>query len=467
MLDINKFFNNFIEKSFGCTEPAAIGLSVSIAFNVLKGKLPIWLEKKYLNKSPLNFEKDIKIENIKKAVIKLDKDTYRNALEVIIPNSGDLKGCQYISALGLFSDPDKKLELFRGLTEDIILKTYQLIKEGKIEVIPMYDWEDFEIRTEVITNNHKSITKIIGRHSNVVFIQVDDKIIFDKTIRNQSENLISKQLIKFEILDFIKIIEDLPEESKKLLKESIITNKKAFKKAKKIFKERGNKSIGLTLKNLIEKSFLPNDLTNAAKYRVATAIEGRMIGFPIEVMTCGGSGNMGLTSTLTLMELSKRYSNDDEKLIRSLALTFLIASYISKYCGYLSALCSCNIKIGVALASGIAYYLIEDNTEESKKIKIIGSAINNIIGDITGIICDGAKKTCSLKAITAVDAAITSAFLALNGIEMLHDLGVVNKNPLFSIKNIGIISKGMKETDKKIIKEILNKNFSKYLKSRN
>jgi L-cysteine desulfidase len=121
----------------------------------------------------------------------------------------------------------------------------------------------------------------------------------------------------------------------------------------------------------------------------------------------------------------------------------------------------------VALASGIAYYLIEDNTEESKKIKIIGSAINNIIGDITGIICDGAKKTCSLKAITAVDAAITSAFLALNGIEMLHDLGVVNKNPLFSIKNIGIISKGMKETDKKIIKEILNKNFSKYLKSRN
>ena len=452
-MDVKIFFKESIKKSIGCTEPAAIGLSVSIAFHSIKGKISSWLNKEYLKTSEVKFKSDLSIDDVTKVIVKLDKDTYRNALQVVIPYAEGIKGCVNAAILGLFCNPDKELELFKDLANKKVLESKILMDKKKVEIVVNYEWENLHIETELITKMYKSTVKIIEKHSNVVCIKINDKFLFKKDEMTFEEESPLDKLIKLNLIDLIKIVEYLPDDSKEKLEESIKVNYQAFKDAKKKFKEIKAKSIGLTLKKIIDL----NNIINSAKYKVVTAIEGRMAGFPLEIMTCAGSGNMGLISTLTLIELHDKYDKNQEKLIRALGLTHLIANYVSKYLGSLSALCGCTIKAGIGLAAGIAYYLIENDMNEKEKERIIGSAINSMIGSITGIICDGAKRSCALKAATAVDAAITSAFLSLNGIIALNNEGIMNENPLLSIKNISKISKGMIETDKIIIKEILEK----------
>lgn len=458
MLDVKKFFEESIKKSVGCTDPAAIGLSVSIAFHAIEGKMPSWLNKEYLKKSELDFKSDLNIKIIKKVIVELDKDTYRNALQVVIPHTGGIKGCENAAALGLLCNPDKRLELYQDLTNEKVLESKKFVEEKKVKIIPNYNWEDLHIETEILMENHKCKVLTQGEHSNITLIEVDNKILYEKTAKIDKESPLD-EILKLNLIELINIIEILTDDSKNILEDSIKANTQAYYDAEKQFKLIKTKSIGSAIKNLIDLNYLPNDLINSAKYKVATAIEGRMVGFNLKIRTCAGSGNMGLISTLTLIEVAERFSKKEDKLIKALALTHLIANYVSKYSGILSALCGCCTIAGIGLAAGIAYYLINDDIKISEKVKIIGAAINNMIGSITGIICDGANKTCALKALTAVDAAITNALLSIKGIRTLENEGIVNKDPILSIKNIKIISKGMMDADKIIIKEILNKNL--------
>ncbi|MEJ2278266.1 MAG: L-serine ammonia-lyase, iron-sulfur-dependent, subunit alpha [Candidatus Lokiarchaeota archaeon] len=241
----------------------------------------------------------------------------------------------------------------------------------------------------------------------------------------------------------IKIIEELPDETLDLLKESLKVNFKAFEESKDaLFKDPTN-SLGLKLSELINEEFLPDDFLNNAKYKVVTAIEGRMKGLSLQIMTCAGSGNIGLTVSLTMDVLNKQFKKGESKLLRSLALTHLITNFASTYSGYISALCGCSIKAGIGLAVGILYYFLPEALSIDEKLIKFGAAINNVIESLTGVICDGAKKGCALKVISSIDAAITSAFLALKTETLDYCDGIINKDPIISLKNIEKISKAI------------------------
>ncbi|MEJ2252148.1 MAG: L-serine ammonia-lyase, iron-sulfur-dependent, subunit alpha, partial [Candidatus Lokiarchaeota archaeon] len=445
-MDISKFFTEVIDYSMGCTEPAAVGLSVATAFSALNGRLPLWLDSQSINNTSIN---DFKVarSDIKELIIRIDKDTFRNAINVNIPNSEGLKGPINAAVLGLFSDSNRKLELFENGNNIPLEKVKEIIHSNRCKIIPQFDWHGLRIDAELKTKNHSSLVRIQGGHSNITLIQVDKNKLFENKLNNLNYCSPLSQLKSLSIKDMIKIIEELPDETLDLLKESLKVNFKAFEESKDaLFKDPTN-SLGLKLSELINEEFLPDDFLNNAKYKVVTAIEGRMKGLSLQIMTCAGSGNIGLTVSLTMDVLNKQFKKGESKLLRSLALTHLITNFASTYSGYISALCGCSIKAGIGLAVGILYYFLPEALSIDEKLIKFGAAINNVIESLTGVICDGAKKGCALKVISSIDAAITSAFLALKTETLDYCDGIINKDPIISLKNIEKISKAMTDVD--------------------
>ncbi len=166
------------------------------------------------------------------------------------------------------------------------------------------------------------------------------------------------------------------------------------------------------------------------------------------VMTSAGSGNQGLVVTLAIGAVARKYGCTKAKTVRALALGHLLTSYVKFYTGRLSALCGCTIAAGIGTSAGVLTLL-------GGSFQQLEWAIQNVIGDITGIICDGAKQGCSLKLSTSAESAIRAALMAMEGITIPAGEGLVGASIEQSIRNLSRISEAMREVDRKFL-EILN-----------
>lgn len=463
-IDILKLFDDCIKESICCTEPVAVGLSVSTAFNAVNGILPVWLNYEKINTGTIiKDDKQHKLEDIKRVVVEVDRDTYKNSLQVKIPYTNGLNGAKMAAALGLFCNPNNKLELYKDLTQKKVLKAVDMVNKGKIEVIPNLSWDNICIKSKVflsgLVGDTIGISHIIGEHSNIVYIAVNNRVLFRRTINEIDSNL--DRLKSLKLIDLIHIVENLHPESRKKIKKAIEVNNNAVYDVIHTFKEYKETNFYHVMNDFLDTGYLADDLINRAKNKVAVAIEGRMSGLDIKVMTCAGSGNVGLTTTLPLITIAERLgkyddkfenaADIDDKLIKSVGLAYLVANYVNMWTGYLSALCGCAVKAGIGATAGITYYLLDDDLNDLEKVEIVGTAINIMSSTVVGLICDGSRRECALKAAMVTGSAISSAFLALKGIKH-HGGGITDIDPLVTIKNIGSISKGMIETDKIILK---------------
>lgn len=470
MIDIIKFCDENIKDSVGCTDPAAIALAVSAAFNALKGRLPMDYLNKKLDLSPRKIR-----EEIKNITVRTDRGIFKNALQVVITREYGLEGTNSAAALGVFCDPGKSLELFDDLSEEKALEATKLVKDGKVDVTPNYEWDKRRIEAEVTTRDGTGRAYIEKEQFNIAYIEVDGKPKFEKPkTKDEAEKLKGLRQLN----DFIEIIEeDLPREvngksAKARIEDAIKTNHKASLIAEREFGKLERKSIGLGIKNLVTAGYLGRDYVHLAEEKVSLATEGRMAGLNIKVMTCARSGNMGLVVTLplvavALLELQKKYPEYDiswdsaieriqrktpenwERLIRAVGLAYLIANYVDVCSGKMSASCGCGTKAGIGVAAGIAYYLPLAN--DRNKVGIIGQAINNMAGSIVGMICDGAKRGCALKTAVATRAAMESALLAYTGFGLPDNNGITHRDAMITLQHIGAISKEMERANRKII----------------
>jgi len=233
--------------------------------------------------------------------------------------------------------------------------------------------------------------------------------------------------------------------------------------------------IGGTLRDLVNEGYLGDDLITSAQVMVASAADARMGGFAYPVMTCAGSGNQGIAASLPIIAVAQKngydvkgllakrrsgqLSGEDEKklsrLVKALALSNIITCYLTYYTKYLSALCGGAIKAGLGATAGIAYLL----TQSADKVEM---AIQNMAGNITGLICDGGKEGCSLKLTTSASIAIQSALLAMRGIRVPSDNGIVGEKAEDTIRNIGRVCQVMTATDAEIVRIMADKSGLKF-----
>ncbi|MFL0250220.1 serine dehydratase subunit alpha family protein [Clostridium neuense] len=410
--------------ALGCTEPIAIALAAAAAA-------------KYAN------TKENNIENIK---LLASGNIIKNAMSVNIPGTGSC-GIKLATALGVVvSDDEKGLEVLSGLSKEQIEAAKTMIRNGIISA----DLSDStkKLYIEVIVHTTKTYARVIieDSHTNIAFVEVDGKVIKDNRSNNCSseEDEIGSKLSIDVIYDFVN---NFDIDKFDLIKQSITLNRAIGLEG---LKNSYGLEVGRTIKNQIDSGIISNDIINYAMALTAAASDARMAGCTLSVMSNSGSGNQGITATLPVVAAWEKLDMPYEKLIRAVALSHLMTIYIKIKFGRLSALCGATVA-ATGSSCGIVYLYGGDEAT-------IKSTIQNMLGNITGTLCDGAKAGCALKVSTCTNAAMQSAILALRGNTIKSTDGIIENDVEKTIDNVCMLAnEGTRQADKIILDIMLNK----------
>ncbi|MDM0621960.1 L-serine ammonia-lyase, iron-sulfur-dependent, subunit alpha [Clostridium perfringens] len=407
--------------SEGCTEPIAIAYAASIAAEHLKGE-------------------------IKEVNIYLSKNVIKNALGVGIPGTGGV-GIEIAAALGISIQKSyKKLTILSNFTEDELKKAKEIVDKNIINIKQKNTNKALYIEVELLSETSKAKVIIEDTHTNVTLIECDDEIIMDNN-SEVSEDL-EEDYKLFKIADIYNFAKEVDFDHIKFILESAKMNEKVSEEGLK-----GDYGLQVGSKIIQKGNFnlFSNDASNKIIAASAAASDARMDGCAMPIMTTAGSGNQGIACSIPVAQTARLLDKSEEELARALVLSNLVTIRIKKHMGRLSPLCGAGIAGATGASCGITY-LLGGNLEN------INYCINNMISDLSGMICDGAKETCALKIATGTNAAIQCANLAINGISATANDGIVAKDVEETIESIEtLIQNGFKHVDDTILNIMLEK----------
>lgn len=391
-----------IRPALGCTEPVAIALAAAKAASLIDG-------------------------TIRHIHVEVSRNIYKNALAVTIPNTHE-SGLELAAALGaLCRNPDKELELLDDITNEDIKLAKQLIADHTVTVTIAPQGGLF-IKARVETAKGYAAVYVEGGHTQVV-----KTIVNGTTADLDTAGQLQKRqydLTRYSLDDLIIAIETVDLAEISFLQEGIDMN--LFIAAKGLETEAGL-GVGAGLQKMMNQGIVSNDVMNKARVAVAAACDARMAGLGYPVMTTMGSGNQGIGATVPLAIVAREYDVSNEKLLRSLALSNLVTAYVKQFTGKLSSACGCSIAAGVGVTAAVAWLMGGTSSQ-------VKGAMQNMIGNLAGMICDGAKGGCALKLATSAAEAIFSAQLALQNIIISSKDGIIGSTIEATIKNLGAIS---------------------------
>lgn len=403
----------------GCTEPIAVAYAVAVAAKQIEGEL-------------------IGI------TLDLSGNIIKNAMGVGIPGTGRT-GIDIAALLGaVVRRPEKELEILSDLSEAELEKAEALLEKNLLKMTLAESPEKLYIDALVETTGGNARCIVAQEHTNVVRIEKDGAVIFEKTPEMGEEGGNDAISVE-EILDFAMHV---PLDKIAFLLEGARMNQDVSQEGL-----RGDYGlrIGKTLRGQMEKGLLENSLANELISSAAAASDARMDGCAKAVMTTAGSGNQGIACMMPVAELAKKLGRDEEMLARALALSNLMTIHVKSYMGRLSPLCGAAIAGGTGACCGMVYLM-------GGGLNQVKLAINSMLADHMGMICDGAKTTCALKIATGVNAAVLCATLAMNGISPIDKEGIVFADVEDTIRSVGrLILTGMPGLDSAILDVMLSK----------
>jgi L-cysteine desulfidase len=410
--------------ALGCTEPVAVAYAAAIAAYEIKGQ-------------------------IKEINITVDPGVYKNGFAVIVPNTGGEKGNLIAGVLGaLIEKPELKMEILKDAKEEMIGIANTLIRTKKAKISYDRSKKDLYIEVFLKTGEDSSRAVIENAHTNLVRLEKNNQIIFEKELReSQSAGKEYKAILKeMKIADFIGLVQQLDDEDYEYIKHGIEMNLEISKAGQKLQK------VGYYIFDSANKGCLLNDVFSSSKILTASAADARMAGIDLPVMSSGGSGNQGIVAILVPYSAGKFFKIEEKKILQSIALSHLINSYIKCFTGDLSPICGCATAAGACATAAIVFQQCGNDMEK------ITLAINSLISDLGGMLCDGAKGGCALKVASATDSAIRCAYMALDNYGISHLEGFVGKTAEETIRNLHKISMlGMTKVNEIILEIMLNK----------
>ena len=396
--------------------------------------------------------KELLGEEVVKNKILVSPNVYKNAMCVGIPGT-DRLGLKIAVAMGLVGGKSEDgLTLLEGLTEEQVRESERYVDTTPISIEPLDTKEKVVIDVTLEGENNKSRVIIKTKHDNFVFIQQNDLVLLDQVDGYAEKDEVQTEEKKENIMDNITIqeivtnIENMDLEDIKFLLDGIEMNTDM---AKYGLENKIGIGVGRGIKESIEEGLLGDGIMTKAMLLTAAASDARMGGAKLPVMSSNGSGNHGLTAILPIVAYAQKYPQSDEKMAKALAISHLITAYVKNFTGRLSAVCGCGVAASTGASAGISW-LMDGN------INHIYGAIENMIADLSGMICDGAKAGCALKLSSAASAAVQSAVIAKQGYSVPALNGIVGTRVEESIQNLGRVSdKGMQITDE-IILNVMN-----------
>ncbi|WP_458407568.1 L-cysteine desulfidase family protein [Anaerotignum sp.] len=413
--DFTSLLKSEIKPALGVTEVGAIALAAARAYDAVGGSL-------------------LHIQMV------MNGGMYKNAFSCAIPGTEEL-GCEMAAALGaLGGDWKLGLEVLKNINEGHVAQAKALSIPIEIEVDETKD--SIYIFAEVTTTKGVGLCRIEDFHANIVYVAKDDEVLFEA---EKTEAVAAKaDVLDFEavtVVDMVEYAKNVPIEELDCIKGMIEMNCQ--------LSEEGEKGVGLgiwkTLSAFQNKGALGNDMIYAAQKLTCSAMDARLAGLPFAAMSIVGSGSHGILCSMPVVSYGRYMGKSEEEIIRAVALSGLITIYSKHYTGRLSALCGCVLGGGSGAASGIVLLM-------GGGAKEVSAAMDHMAANLTGMICDGGSTGCALKASAGVYSAYLSAMLAMEGVEIPHNFGVIGSSAEQTEKNLGRISdEGMAPMDTTII----------------
>ena len=401
--------------AIGCTEPIAVALCVAKATEILGCK-------------PHRIEAH------------LSANILKNAMGVGIPGTGMI-GLPIAIALGaLIGKSEYGLEVLKECTPDAVEAGKRMIADEAIS-IKLKEGITEKLYIEITASAATTATAIIaGGHTNFIYLSHNGEVLLDAPLKSTAEQNGNKTALTLKkVYDFATTA---PLEEIEFILESQRLNKAA---AETSFKGRYGHQLGRTLKESTrEMSILGNNTFSKILSYTTAACDARMAGVMVPVMSNSGSGNQGITATLPITIYAEENNKSREELIRALTLSHLTVIYIKQSLGRLSALCGC-VVAATGSSCGITYLMGGGYNQ-------ISFAVQNMIATLTGMVCDGAKPSCSLKIASGVSTSLLSAILAMEEKCVSSVEGIIDNDVDKSILNLTRIgSESMNETDHTVL----------------
>jgi L-cysteine desulfidase len=402
--------------AMGCTEPIAIAFTAAKAREVL-GQIPEWM------------------------VIRCSGNIIKNVKGVVVPNSGGQRGVEVAAILGVVAGKaDLELEVISQVKQEDIDTTRTLYSQGICSCELEEGEENLFIRAELKAGQETAAVEVRTKHNHIAKIEKNGQVVFEKPdIVTQESGDKSKLNIK-DILEFANEVslDDVREIISRQIKYNSAISKEGLT-------HKWSAQVGQTL-----LKFGSNDVRIRARAAAAAGSDARMNGCALPVVINSGSGNQGITCTMPVVVYAEELKANEDTLYRALVLTNLLSLHQKRYIGNLSAYCGA-VSAGAAAACGIAYLNGAD-------YDVIGKTIINALGNVGGIVCDGAKASCAAKISSAVDAGIMGYEMAKRDLVFQFGEGLVENDYEKTIQNIGRMGRqGMKSTDVEILNIMIGK----------
>ncbi|NFE17839.1 serine dehydratase subunit alpha family protein [Clostridium botulinum] len=392
--------------AIGCTEP------VAVAFTVATGK-------KYMQGEILKID------------LKVSKNILKNGKSVTIPNT-EVCGLDIAGALGgICGDPEEGLFVFKNVNKDYLDKAREMIKNKVVTLNPIENTDPVFVEATLKGEKDEVIVILRRGHTNIEKVIVNGEIAFEKDNKNEKDNKDCDFMKELSLKDIREITEDISIEKLGFIMDGIEMNKEA---AKEGLKRQKGLTLGSSLLKLQQEGKLGKDSATIARILTAAGSDLRMGGGMCPIMTSGGSGNQGLCVILPINVVAEDIKAPKERLQRAVFFGHAVNNFVKKYTGKLSAICGCAIAAGIGATAGIAWLL-------GGKDKEIEGAILNMLANLTGMVCDGAKGSCAIKLSTSASEAVISAYLALNDIIVPNNTGIIGNTVEDTINNLGMLCK--------------------------
>lgn len=399
--------------AMGCTEPIAIAYCSAKARSVL-GTLP---DEVYL---------------------KVSGNIIKNVKSVIVPNSGGRRGLAAAAAIGILAgDETRELEVLSGVTDEAARGLGAYMEKTGFTVIPVETPYLLDMAVEVKKDGHTARVRIAQEHTNVIEIQRDGETLFEKAVKEDgAQDGPDYGMLTIERIYDFAVTADL-EDVREILDRQIEYNTA-------ISQEGLREDYGANIGRILLEEY-GDSVENRLKAVAAAGSDARMNGCDLPVIINSGSGNQGMTASLSVIEYAREKQCGREQLYRALLISNLMTLHQKTGIGRLSAYCGA-VSAGAGAGAGIAYL-------DGGDLTVLAHTLVNALAITSGIVCDGAKASCAAKIAAAVDAGVLGYKMYKTGRQFYGGDGLVAKGVENTIRNIGRLGKdGMRETDKEIIR---------------
>lgn len=414
---IIKLIHQEVIPAIGCTEPVAVALAAAKAAEVL-GCRP------------------------EKTEVFLSANILKNAMGVGIPGTG-MVGLPIAIALGtLIGKSAYGLEVLRDLTPEALTGGKQMIEDKCIHIALKENVDKLYIEVLCSAGDETSRVIICHEHTNIVYVEKNGSVLTD--LRKEGvtcDASVEEDELKLSFSTVYEFAMEMPLDEIRFILETADLNRKA---AEASLKGNFGHTVSKTVSGAYGRKYMGDSAYTHMLAMTAAACDARMDGAMIPVMSNSGSGNQGIAATLPVLSFAEDIECSEELLIRALMLSHLMVIYIKQSLGRLSALCGC-VVAATGASCGITYLMGGNKVQ-------ISYAIKNMIGNITGMICDGAKPSCAMKVSSGVSTAMLSALMAMENKVVTPVEGIIDEDVDKSIINLTSIgSKGMEATDKLVL----------------